>query len=62
MSVDTYLKGKDTSVYRSVAHEDVTLLVTPLVARWAGRLRVATRRTLLGTRLDIAAEHEHGPT
>lgn len=61
MSVDTYLKGKDTSDYQRVRHDDVEVLVAPSMARWAQTVRMAAKGRLR-RRLDIAVEHEHGPT
>ena len=61
MSVDTYIKGKDTTSYARVEHGDITVLVAPGMARWSERITLATKRGLLRRGLDIAVEHEHGP-
>lgn len=61
MSVDTYLKSKDTSAYARVEHGDIAVLVAPAIARWAGRVSLAARRRLVGHSLDVALEHAHGP-
>ena len=59
MSVDTYLKGKDTSSYATVDHDGSSVLLSPAVVRWAGRVEVDTRRTLLGRRFAVRVEHRH---
>jgi len=64
VSVDTYLKGKDTSAYlRLTAGEDsdVEVLVAPTMARVSQQVSVSTRPGLFGRRLDVEVEHEHGP-
>ena len=61
MSVDTYLKGKDTSGYQFVQHGDVTVLLAPSLVRWAGTVTVGTKGSRVRRRLDIGVEHEHGP-
>jgi hypothetical protein len=61
VSVDTYLKGKDTSEYLRVVHDDIEVLVSPVMASWSERVSVDSRSTLFGRRLEVAVEHEHGP-
>jgi hypothetical protein len=61
VSVDTYLKGKDTSTYTRMEHEDIAVLVAPVMARWSERIRLAANRGLLRRRFDITVEHQHGP-
>lgn len=62
MSVDIYLKGKDTSGYELVRHEDIEVLVAPDMARWSSRVRLDTKGALFWRGFDVAVEHEHGPT
>lgn len=62
MSVDTYLKGKDTSDYHRVRHDDVELLIAPSMARWSQTITVAAKGPRLWRGFDVAVEHEHGPT
>lgn len=62
MSVDTYLKGKDTSEYQRVRHEDLEVLIAPTMARWSDRVRVDTKGALFWRGFDIQVEHAHGPT
>lgn len=62
MSVDTYLKGKDTSSYRRIHHEDVTILVAKPLIQYASKIELVTRKKLLGTKLTAVAYHQHGPT
>lgn len=59
MSVDTYLKGKNTSSYRKIHHEDVTILVAKPLLQYASRIELITRKKLLGTRLTAVAHHQH---
>jgi hypothetical protein len=61
VSVDTYLKGKDTSSYRSVTRDDVTVLLAPNMVRWARSIRVGTKGPRFRRGFDVAVEHEHGP-
>ncbi len=42
-AIDTYLRGKDTSAYHRVTHDDVELLVSPAVAKRQQSMRVATK-------------------
>jgi hypothetical protein len=61
VSVDTYLKGKDTTSYLRIAQDDVEVLVSPTIARFSQRLSVGTKGGLFGRNLDVEVEHEHGP-
>lgn len=61
MSVDTYLKGKDTSGYLRVVHDDVEVLVSPTMARWSQQVNLDTRAGLFGRSLHVEVEHDHGP-
>jgi hypothetical protein len=61
VSVDTYLKGKDTSDYQRVRHGDVEVLVAPSMARWARSVRMATKGSRLRRGFDVTVEHEHSP-
>ncbi len=59
MSVDTYLKGKDTSSYRRIHHEDITLLIAKPLLQYASRIELITRKKLLSTKLTAVAHHQH---
>lgn len=61
MSVDTYLKGKDTRDYRRASYEDVEVLVAPSMARWSSSVHLDTKGALFWRGFDIVVEHEHGP-
>ncbi len=64
MSVDTYLKGKDTSSYlRLTGGEagDVEVLISPTMARFSQRVSVSTKPGLFGRNLDVEVDHEHRP-
>ncbi|MEM8925275.1 MAG: hypothetical protein AAGD35_17360 [Actinomycetota bacterium] len=60
MSVDTYLKGKNTSRYTKVEPDDgVTVLVAPSLKTYAHRIELFTRKKLVGAKLVAVAHHEH---
>ena len=61
MSVDTYLKGKNTSRYRRV-HDDgeITVIIAPTLVNYAHKVELVTRKKLIGTKLVAVAHHEHG--
>jgi hypothetical protein len=59
VSVDTYLKGKNTSSYRRVHVDDVTILVAKPLLQMAERIDLVTRKRLLGRRLVAIAYHQH---
>ena len=60
MSVDTYLKGKDTRDYLRMDAEGVEVLVAPVIAQLSERVSVSVGGWL-GRRLTVEVEHEHGP-
>ena len=62
VSVDTYLKGKNLSAYRTVEHEGVVVHVAPALMQWASSAVVATKRTVLRERFAVGVDHEHQPT
>lgn len=59
MSVDTYLKGKNTSTYRKIHHEDITILVAPKLVQYASKIELVTRKKLIGNKLFAVAHHQH---
>ena len=59
MSVDTYLKGKNTSGHASFEQDGVKVLVPPRLLRWAKWIRIGAKRFLLWQSFDIEAEHRH---
>ena len=66
MSVDTYLKGKNTSRYRRVEQDELEIFVAPALINQAARLTVDAGRFLFWRSFSVAAEprhsHFHGPT
>ena len=64
MSVDTYLKGKNTSRYSVHEHAGVKILVAGTLIRWAKDIHVDAKRFLLWRSFDVLVEskHVHGPT
>ena len=60
MSVDTYLKGKNTSRYRRVHDEDdITVIISPSLIGYAHKIELTTRKKLVGFKLVALAHHEH---
>jgi hypothetical protein len=51
VAVDTYLKGKNTSTYRKVRHDDVEVLVAPTIVKLAEEVHLVAQKRLLGRRL-----------
>jgi len=60
VSVDTYLKGKQTSNYQKVLKDDVTILVAPKLRQYTKRIEIVTQKKLIGSKLLAVAYHEHG--
>ncbi len=61
MSVDTHLKGKNLSPYRTLRHDGVSLLLNPRLCEWASSMRIDAGRRALRTTLLVDLEHRHGP-
>ena len=59
MSVDTYLKGKNTARYRKFEHDDVLIMIAPKLMRYAFKVDIVTRKKLIGSKLVAVAHHEH---
>ena len=61
MSVDTYLKRKNLSAYRTATYEDIRILVSDRLLNWAEALRISSRRFLLwkSLKIDLAPIHQH---
>ena len=63
MSVDTYLKGKNTSSYRRHKEDELTVLIAPALISYAEKVELVTRKNLLfGIKLVAIAHHEHKAT
>ena len=62
MSVDTYLKGKNTAPYRRVEFEGLEILVAPALTRWAQRVEIGLSRFLFWKSFVVVVEHAHTPT
>lgn len=62
MSVDTYLKGKNLTVYQTVAQEDVVIHISPSLLQWAQAATVDTVSRLGRKSFAVRAEHRHQPT
>ena len=64
MSVDTYLKGKNTSRYQVLRQDGVEILVAFGLGRYARRIHLDMKKFLAWKSFDVAIEpkHNHGPT
>ncbi len=62
MSVDTYLKGKNTAPYRAIDLEGLKILVANSLVGWAQTVRLGVRQFLLWKSFEVEVEHRHGPT
>ncbi len=60
MSVDTYLKGKDTSDYLRLESDGLEVLVSPVIAQLSDKVTLTVGGWLL-RRLTAEVLHEHGP-
>ena len=63
MSVDTYLKGKNTSRYQVIQQSDIQILVAFGLPRFIKQLHLDVKRFLLwrSFAVEIEAQHVHGP-
>ena len=59
MSVDTYLKGKQTSGYRSYFRDGVKILLSPRLTEWAAEVDLDVGRRLGRRRFLVDLEHRH---
>lgn len=59
VAVDTYLRGKDTSSYTPVEHDDVRVLISPALQRWAEDVQLDVRSSLLRKRFAVTVAHHH---
>jgi hypothetical protein len=66
VSVDTYLKGKDLSRYRTVLNEDVRIVVAPLLHSQARTITLDVSDFLfwrsLKAEVEPIGDHFHSPS
>jgi hypothetical protein len=62
VSVDTYLKGKNTEPYEKVEIDGLRVLISPTLTQWAQRVEVELNRFLFWRSFDVLVEHRHAPT
>ena len=62
MSVDTYLKGKNTAPYSVINFEGLKILVASSLARWAEHVQLDVKQFLIWKSFDVQVQHRHGPT
>lgn len=59
VSVDTHLKGKNTSPYSEVEQGRVKLLLSPRLTDWAQAVHLTTKNLVIWPRLKVLVEHRH---
>jgi len=59
VSVDTYLHGKNTSAYTRLVSDDLEILVSPALVRWAEGVELDVHSFLFRKTLAVAVEHRH---
>lgn len=64
MSVDTFLKGKNTSRYMRVEQDGLEILIAGGLQRFAKRIELDAKKFLFwrSFRVWVEAKHAHGPT
>jgi hypothetical protein len=62
VSVDTYLKGKNTLPYKAIDLEGLKILVAHSLMGWAKTVRLGVSRFLIWRSFEVEVEHQHGPT
>jgi len=64
VSVDTYLKGKNTSKYQRVEQDGLQILASDGLHRFAKRIELDAKKFLMWKSFDVwvEAKHAHGPT
>lgn len=59
MSVDTYLRGKNTSGYTRLQQDDVEILLSPALLRWAKDVQLDVKSFLFKKNFAVHVEHRH---
>jgi hypothetical protein len=61
VSVDTYLKGKNTQGYQKVSLEDIDILVAPSLAEMSESIDLGLRKFLMfkSFSVDVAVKGHH---
>jgi hypothetical protein len=62
VSVDTYLKGKNTAPYSAIDLEGLKILVARSLMGWAKTVRLGVSQFLIWKSFEVEVEHQHGPT
>ena len=64
MSVDTYVKSKNTSKYQRLQQDGLEILIPPGLNRFAKHIKLDTKRFLIWRGFDVwvDARHAHGLT
>jgi hypothetical protein len=60
--VDTYLKGKNLSRYRTVEQHGLRIHVAPALSTWAENVEIDATRFLFWKKFEVAVAHRHQPT
>jgi hypothetical protein len=62
VSVDTYLKGKKTTGYRTLRRGGVKIHLSPKLLEWGRHIHIDVKhRVMRRADFDIEFEHVHGP-
>ncbi len=60
MSVDTYLRGKNTSRYTRLVEDGLEILLAPSLVRWAEDIEIDVRSSLFFRQgFAVHVEHRH---
>jgi hypothetical protein len=62
VSVDTYLKGKNTKPYASLDIDGLQVLVSPRLVAYAQTVEVELNKFLFWKSFEVFVEHRHAPT
>ena len=63
MSVDTYLKRKNLSRYRTTRIDNVVILLSQMLGTWAQSISISAKRFLFWASFDVEVVpiHAHAP-
>ena len=62
MSVDTHLKGKNTTNYRRYREQGIEILVAHSLMSWAYGVALDRKQFLFWNRIKPVVEHKHRPS
>jgi len=62
VSVDTHLKGKNTTNYRRYQEQGIEILVAHSLMSWAYGVELDRKQFLFWNRIKPVVEHKHRPS